>query len=310
MSKTTVRLAIILAVLWGGVFIYKQASKKTQHDDTVVQSNFFSNIDVDKINSISVIKNGATTTLEKSGDLFKIAGTKGFYATEEVAKTISDGLIGAKNANLKIASINEDNKIDFLTNASGTKVIIAQEDGEQVDFIIGRTGTDPSETYIAQEGKPETYMISENMPRVFDTESWYNKNIFKSDKELINQIRFQYLDRQFTISKNKKGVWSGVNPNKFTVSQEKILAILDAMSGLKALKIPKQTFNGTELEKHAIIVQATGDKIDNTIMIGGFVKQDGSESKLYYAKKGDNDNIYLISEEDKKILDKTIKDLQ
>ncbi|MBU4026105.1 DUF4340 domain-containing protein, partial [Patescibacteria group bacterium] len=113
--------------------------------------------------------------------------------------------------------------------------------------------------------------------------------------------------------------WEGISPYEFSVDENKIDEILNIMSNLIAAKIPEQTFDGTGLEKNLIIAQATGEGIDNILMVGGAL-QNGStalrdyganaEEELYYAKKGDSDNIYLITKEQRDELDKNIKDLE
>jgi DNA mismatch repair protein MutH len=97
----------------------------------------------------------------------------------------------------------------------------------------------------------------------------------------------------------------GSVPYKFPVDEEKISKIVDIMAGLTAVEIPAQTFDGTGLEKNSIIVQATGDGIDNTIMIG-----DANADGLYFAKSSRNDNIYLVSKENRDELDQRIRDLK
>ena len=79
------------------------------------------------------------------------------------------------------------------------------------------------------------------------------------------------------------------------------------MSNLTAISIPEQTFDNTGLEKNNIIVEATGEGINNTIMVGD--AEDDEESR-YYIKRGDSDNIYLITKEQRDALDNQIWDLQ
>ena len=119
-----------------------------------------------------------------------------------------------------------------------------------------------------------------------------------------NKIRFQYPGSQFTVEKINNQ-WAGTRPYKFTVSQDKISAVLSVLQNLIATKIPAQTFAGTGLEKHSVIVQVTGNRFDDTIMIG-----DCTKDNLCYAKTAASDNIYLITKTDRDALNKKITDLQ
>ena len=79
------------------------------------------------------------------------------------------------------------------------------------------------------------------------------------------------------------------------------------MSNLSTVQIPAQTFEGTGLEKHTIIIQVMGDDIDNTLMIGDVKSIDAEgEDELYYVKKGSSDNIYLITKEQRDELERKI----
>lgn len=128
----------------------------------------------------------------------------------------------------------------------------------------------------------------------------------------------QRIEESESVQK-KEYEWKGVAPYEFNVNSDKIQNVLIMMSDLTAAELPEQTFEGTGLEKNSLIVQATGEGIDNTIMIGDlFVPQaehleevkTQAQTELYYAKKGDSDNIYLITKEQKDILNNRIIDLQ
>ena len=135
------------------------------------------------------------------------------------------------------------------------------------------------------------------------TLEWRDLTIFSTAEEKIKKIRFQYPNREFTVE-FKDDKWGGILPEKFTVNKGKIDKIAQIMSNLKAVEIPEQTFENTGLEKHLIIVEAAGEAIDNVLMIGN--NRDG----LYYAKKGESDNIYLIDKSDRDELDKWIWQLK
>ena len=125
-----------------------------------------------------------------------------------------------------------------------------------------------------------------------------------SDKEKITKIRFQYPTREFTIEKTDDK-WSGTLPYSFDVDEDKVDDILVIMSDLTAVKIPEQTFQGTGLDKHNIIIQAIGEDMEAVLMVG-----DDNGEELFYAKRGDSDNIYLITEKQRDKLNIKISDLK
>ncbi len=96
-------------------------------------------------------------------------------------------------------------------------------------------------------------------------------------------------------------------PYSFEVDEDKISEILNIMSSLNAISIPEQIFDNTGLEKNNIIVEATGEEVNNILMIGD---AENEEEIRYYAKRGDSDNIYLITKAQRDALDKQIWDLR
>ena len=314
MNKKNLVLGGILIILVIIAYLYQGPIKKWQANLSKPK-NFLSKIVVDKINKIEIIKNqNDKIILEKNGERWRIAGTKDFYVPNDIAKIMIENLQKAVKSDLEIVSDNADMKKDFKTdNDSGIKIKIVKDNSDIVEFIIGKAGNDYKSSYISEQENQKTYLVNSNLNRAFSKskDDWYNKTIFSIDKTKISKIRFQYPDRNFTVEKSvidDKDEWAGILPYKFNVDNEKFLEIVDAISYLEAVKIPEQKFEGTGLEKNLIIIQMTGENIDKTIMIGN--GNDDEENELFYTKKSDSDNIYLISKEQKEIFYKKIKDLK
>lgn len=265
--------------------------------------NFLAKINLDKIEKIEINNNGEISTLLKDGDRWKVDGTKDFFVSQEAKNNLENNLRELSSAGIELISTNKEKKKEFNTNENGVSVKITQ-DGEEIDFIIGKPGSDYQSTYISRSDLANTYSVKINLLGLAGNMDWRDKTIFSSDKEKISKVRFQHPSREFSIEKIGDN-WEGTKPYKFGVSKEKIQKILNLMSNLKAVSIPEQNFAGTDLEKNLIIVQVSGDGVDNTIMIG----RNNGEG-LYYAKKGNSDNIYLITEEQRNELDKQIWQLR
>lgn len=310
MSKKNLYLGGLLIILIAAAYIYNGPWRNWE-EEKGKPKNFLAKINIDDVDFIDITTNNKLTTLEKIGDKWKISGTKDFYAEDSSAGSLLLGLKDAQKADMELASENKDKKSEFAVDEeNGTLLKLRQ--GEKVlgEMIIGKTAGNYTSSYISPAGDDKTYLAKAALSGLFMRDDWYDKKIFVSDQEKINKIRFQYPKQEFTIEK-EGDVWSGVAPYKFTVTEEKISEILGLMANLSAAKIPEQNFSGTDLEKSGIIVQATGDGIDNTIMIGNAYKgEDSGGEEYFYAKKATSDNIYLITKSDRDALDKNIKDLK
>ena len=312
MNKKNLVLGGILVILIIFAYLYQGPIKKWKANSNK-PDNFLAKINVDQINKIEIIKNNENKiVLEKNGDRWKIAETKDFYVPKNTAKTMIENLKKAVESDLEIVSDNADMKKEFKTDDdNGIKIKIVQDNSDIIEFIIGKHGNNYKSSYISEQENQKTYLVNSNLNSVFSRDDWYDKTIFSIDKTKISKVRFQYPNRNFVVEKSvveDKDEWNGISPYKFKVDNEKILEVIDSLSDLEAIKIPEQKFEGTGLEKNLIIIQITGEGIDNTIMIGD--SNGDKENELFYAKKASSDNIYLITKEQRNKLDKNIKDFE
>lgn len=302
MPKKTLILAVVLIALIALAYGYQGPLKKWQNN-LGKPKNILAKIKIDLIDKIEIINQGKNLTLVKQEQKWKYDNTKDFYVAAEVMAKVFAELKLAAESPAELISNNRERKSEFKTDASGQEIKIYQADKQVADFIIGSQSDVGASSYVslpAQAGLPEsaaTYEVKANLSNAFNPADWRDLTIFSTSAEKINKIRFQYPNREFT-AELKDGEWSGVLPDKFSVKNEKIKPVIDIMSKLKAAEMPAQIFSGADLDKHLIIIQATGEGVNNTLMIGG------SSDGLYYAKRGDSDNIYLITKGERDELDK------
>ncbi len=308
MSKKNLLLGGFLAILLLLAYVYNGPYKNWQNDSSGPK-NFLATYNEDDLNKIEVSHNDKKYVFIKMGDKWKIDGTKDFFLTKLKTDKIKQVLDDVRKSDLTLVSELQDKKKEFNTDEdNGYLVNLQNNDITLASLIIGKSGDGFSSTYISQPNIDNTYLVKSDLHGAFTNDDWYDKQIFNFDKTKVDKIRFQYPSREFTVirdlkSDNKK--WTGTLPYKFSVNQDKLDKIINILAKLMAVNIPEQTFANTGLEKNKIIIQVSGEEIDNTIMIG-----DDNGQGEYYAKRGDSDNIYLISEADKKELEKRISQLR
>ena len=303
MNKKNLILGGVLILLIALAYLYRGPYQEW-HMAHGRPDNFLADLKVDEVNTIEITYLDSTTKLEKVGDKWKIGGTKEFYIQDDIANSLIGSLRDAKSAAVELVSENPEKKNEFMVGVGGAQVVLKQGDNVLADFIVGKLGNDFTSTYIAAAGSDKIYAVKANLNSALARSDWYDRTIFSSDKDKITKIRFQYPTREFTVEKTEDG-WAGILPATFRVGEDKIEPILDIMANLKAVDIPEQTFDGTGLEKNSIIIQATGDGVDNILMVG-----DENDAGYYYAKRGESDNIYLITEEQREALLKRSTDLR
>ena len=303
MNKKNLYLGIAFVILLSMFFLYGPV--KNWKNNFGKASNFLSDLEVEAVNKVKVSYHGSEIELLKQGEKWQIASTKDFYVDDSTSHLLNEQLTILAKADFNLVSENKDKKGSFQTDESGAKVEIFYND-ESLKFVVGKVGVSFGSTYISREDDDSTYLLSANISSLFNREEWRDRKIFSSNREEINKIRFQYPDSEFTIEKNEDG-WAGTLPYKFTVDDEgdSLVNVLNLMSNLSAQSIPAQSFDGTGLEEHSIIIEASSDNYTNTIMVGGI-----DDNGAYFVKRGDSDNIYLIDEVSQSSFDIRIKDLK
>ena len=303
MNRKNLVLGVILVFLIALAYVYQGPFKDWQ-TGLGKPKNILAGLNVEQIDTIEIASFNQVTVLEKTGDKWKIAGTKEFYADQAAVDNALRAFGEAAAAEAELVSENPDMKDQFSTGGSGVRVAFRQSGDTLFEVVIGNPGPDFSSAYIAEPDSDKTFLVKANLSSAFTRPEWHDRAIFSIDREAITVIRFQYPNREFRVEK-QDDTWRGVAPFVFTVSEDKIEPILAIMADLSAAQIPPQTFDGTGLENNSIIVQAQGDGIDQTLMVGG-----RHDSGFYFAKRGDSDNIYLITEEQKEELNKRYTDLR
>lgn len=307
MSKKNLYLGGALIVLIFIAYLYNGPLQNWREDKNKSE-NFLAKIDVNQIDFIDISGNGESIILERQEDEWKVSGTKDFFVETALATELDIKIKDAISGEMDLVSNNKENKKDFdLNEENGILVKLRQGENILKEFLVGGFGSDYNSTYIAELESDESYLINVALNNIFANSEWYDKIIFQVSPEKITKIRFQYPDREIIIERDGED-WSGIAPYEFSADAEKVENVLNAIANLEASNIPEQKFEGTRLEENLIIIEASGEGINNTIMIGGSESEE--EDALYYAKKGDSDNIYLISLENRDIFDVSVSDLR
>jgi len=277
-------------------YAYQGPLKKWQNN-LGKPKNILAKIKIDLADKIEIINHEEILTLAKKDQKWKYNNSKDFYVDVSVMSKVFDELKIAAESEIELVSEARERKSEFNTGDLGLEIKIYQADKNVADFIIGGRSSDYASSYISTPESAATYAVKADLFGAFNPADWRDFTIFSTPAEKINKIRFQYPNREFT-AELKDGKWGGSLPDKFAVKPEKIQPVLEVMSNLKAAEIPAQTFANTGLDKHLIIIQASGEGANNVLMIGE------ADNGLYYAKRGDSDNIYLISKAERDKLDK------
>ena len=298
MNKKNLILGIILAVLillaWG-----YEGPFKTWKEEKAKAINLFAGLDMAKVNQMEIAQGQRKTGFTKVNGKWKIDGTKDFWLPQTQADQMTAAIDEAKKTDWELVSQNKAKQSEFQTDGSGRVIKLIADGKDLAAFAIGKMGPDYKSTYLSMNGSEKTFLVKASLVQAFGEEDWRDKAIFTTDKDKVAKLRIHEAGVDYIIEKktSDKGVvtWNIAKPKASVVKTDKVDAVLGVLASLSAAEVPDQTFKGTGLDKNSVVVEAMGDGIDNTLMIGAAKKLNGQD--LVFVKRGNSDNIYLITKD-------------
>jgi hypothetical protein len=304
-------LLVSLAVLYQSVFVNRQAAAQKA-------PSFLAGLAVDDVDKLEIEQPGKdkiilTKQLDNGQTRWQLQGST-FFVNQDSMQEILASLHTLADNRLLLASKDKGRKDRFGTDeAQGVLITMLTMDNVAGSMVVGRNTRDYNYTYISEPADEQTYMTPGNIYGMFVRSDWRDLTIFKNDNAQVNKIRIQRQDNNLLLEQKDGQWWAG----KDQLDSLKIAKLISAMTDLKAVKLPEQTFANTGLEQNSLIVQVSGTGVDNILMIGSYVEENQSDSeakaapvRFYYAKTAVNDNIYLIDEQTFKVLNVSLVDLQ
>lgn len=287
---TNIILLIILILLVLASWGYQGPYQKWQHQRNLPY-NFMQL--KGEINKIEIEGAKGKVTLDKEGELWRVKGQEGkFYASPVQMKPISETLNNLGDIELEVASNNPDKQADFLVAGPEALKIVLKSDKAEAKFNVGKATQNFSGSYVSRDKDTKTYRLkSVNLRQLLEREEWRDYSLFNLDLKKVESLRLQYPDHETKMSL-RDDQWVK-DDGKVKYDKEQVEKIATTLVGLMAVEIPKQDFKPTGLAKPAMIIQFKGEGFDETLMLGAKGPQN-----TYYAKRGNSDNIYLISNAD------------
>lgn len=299
MSTTYILLSVFIVLLGISYTIKNKSFNKTKlgQDNKII-----TNVAEEKINKVE-IKNGENiTVIEKNGNAWKVVSRNGFLADKEAVGTLIK-----KSLELNkyiIASENKEKQSEFEVGAGGINVILYEGDNKVADFFAGKAGPDFDSTYVRIAGEDVVYLSRGYVGYYFDKADWRDLTIYDFEAGKVNKLALKYRDVANNVVMHKDGEkWNIEDQQAKEANKDKVDSILNILAKLKAYdiesaKTPKEA--GFAVASLVVRLELE-DGGKRNLIIGGQVENDKNN---YYAKREEDDTIYIIS---KSIVDNLMK---
>lgn len=287
MNKKNLLLAIILLVFalaaYGYSFPY-QAYLRRQASLT----NFLASSNLAAADKITITKQGATSTLLKESDRWRVLGPGEFYVNSELARSALATLQDLATSTLSVVSRTTSTKSSFATDSkSGTMITLWQGESKLTEFILGKS--DAAYSYLSQASSDLSYATVLDLSLFASVTDWRDPVIFTSDASTWTSLKLQNNLKKSTLQLEKKGGDWLAEPAKTKLNKNKVQALVDTISALEADAIPLNQSLATGLDKPSLMISFSNSLLSNTLAVGAL------SNNQYYVKRSDSANIYLLN---------------
>ncbi len=182
------------------------------------------------VDMLTITSGRDTVVLEKQAGVWTLQRPMQYHADGNAVATA----VG-KGANIVVSSLissNPEKQIVFQVDSTSTLVRVYANGAEKAAFRVGKPGPSFTETYVRREGSNDVYLAKELLTYVFakPAKDWRDKTIFKTERDSIREVRFQFGDTTFTLARTDT-TWSVESQ---TAAEGTIASFLSSLSNFLA----------------------------------------------------------------------------
>lgn len=228
MKRNTVTLIALLAVLL--VVAYLVTQKPGEHSTSGLGTPLLS-LDSVAVDKLEIQSAKAHIVLEKRGVDWYLKEPIDYRADQS---TVGNFIHDVKGLRVKSVVSNKPDRFTVfqVDTASGTHFSIYEKGAKKDSLIIGKVGASYTELYVRKLPTNDVDavdpMIQYQINR--DVKDWRDKTIFKTPKEGIKEIKYQYGDTTFTLAE-QDSVWK---IGKDVIKTDDVNGILSSLSNFQA----------------------------------------------------------------------------
>ena len=205
MTRNTLLLAGLLVVLIAiAVLVMQKPGERSSSAETGVALAVIDSIAVDKIEIKSV---SSSILLQKNGVEWYLQSPVSYRADQQI---VAGFLHDSKSLEVKNVVSNKPEKQSvFQVDSAGTRVTIYEKGIEKAAFVVGKSTSSYSETYVRRSGSNDVLIVSGASASVFSrsVKEWRDKTIFTTSRDNIKAVRYQYGDTTFVLA-FKDSAWT------------------------------------------------------------------------------------------------------
>jgi hypothetical protein len=237
MKKNTFILIGLFVVLLVAAFLVLQ--KPGEQSASSVSSGLLAAIDSVSVDKIEIKTQTSSLVLEKRGAEWFITQPINFKANQTTVEQIIHQL---KNLEVKsTVSSKPEKQSVFQVDQTGTEIKVYEKGAEKISFVLGKMATSYTESYARKLNSTDVLLVEGAQGYMFSrpVKEWRDKTIFRTQRENIKEIQYQYGDTTFMLAL-KDSTWL---IGKEKTQQSPVAGLLSSLSNVQADDFIDSTFS-------------------------------------------------------------------
>ncbi len=219
----------ILALL--GIAAYIVLQQEGELSRTSSAGEPLVSFDSSAVDKLEITANNSTVVLQREGGKWMLTSPLRYPADEAaVTKAVGQG----RDMNVTaVVSTNPAKQSTFSVDSTGPLIKWFSNERLLAAVRIGKPTTSWTETYARIDDSDEVCSVTGSLGIVYikQPSDWRDKTIFKVDQETVNEVKFQYGDTLFTLTKKDSITWT---VGKETAASGTVTSFLTSLSNFPA----------------------------------------------------------------------------
>ena len=290
----TKKLLILVAILIGLVVIVALVEKpfaKSEYTRKLAEAKpLFANFTKESAAKIEITASGQTTTLGKENGHWYVVSMDNYPADAEGVQGLLEKVAMFKTSEL--VSNNPEKQAEFEVDSSGVEAELLDAGGNTLAHLfLGKTTPGYLSSYLRAANSNNVYVGKGNLKSTFDkgSRSWKDRTIFSFNKGDVTPLSIS-SEEEIELKIDAEGKWEMLAPFTSPVKQTELDTLLQNYSALDADEFAgEEDLSKYGFDPHRASVSATLNDGSTRILLVG-KEEDGK----HYAKRKDNDSIFML----------------
>ena len=295
--QTTLTLAIVLALLAGGYYVYEVRLGPGREEAAARKGRVF-NAETKDVTEIQLKREGETVRLERKGEGWELLEPVRARGSRPTADEILANVLTAKID--REIEANPKTPADFGLDKPAANMTLTLKDGKKLGIELGAKNPTGVWVYAREHGKPAVFVVGESVLRdaTRPVADFRDRTLLAFDAKDVTGFEVVLPD-QTLAAERADGGWQMTRPAPLAADGELIGEFLDKLAAQKVREFVADgpaspaTYGLDRPTKVTIFTGRDKDRVGRTLLLG---REDPAKKGVYAMRPGEP-SVMLVADE-------------